>query len=554
MPLYRSSAIDAIALRKANPNSFWGTRESINRVEPLATPQFDFDFALEPGDRIFTIGSCFARNVEAKLALAGYRLPMRDLLARREFAGVDPKVLNNFSTPSIWNELSWAVGEQMFDPDSAIVEYTPGKWIDLNLNANVRPTSRERVLAQREAIASAYRQFAECKLVIVTLGLVEVWFDRDSGHYLNAIPPPPIVRRFPERFELHVLDYAETLDYCERAIDILRRHGRADAAILISVSPVALGVTHRPGDVMVANCYSKSVLRAVTEHVVARHPNVYYFPSYESATLSDRRAAWANDFTHVTEALVAHNVDRLVRDLTAAGAAHNDDETVREEIAANGSAAAYRHAVEVRKGDPAAADRFFSEFGEWSEKSPTFATEHVEWLVAQRRAEEAIATAKSAGTHNERLDLAVARAQLLAKRPADALAVLNGPICANSRAGKYWAMRTEAEGKIGDRQALEATLQRWCAALPKKASIARLHVARALLELSSPDRALELIGLALTEDGTLALGHILAAEAHLMRGDVAAAYVSFSAADPQTPSETRRYLKIKPRFDEAVAA
>ena len=551
MPLYRSPAIDAIKLRKANPYSYWGSRESRNRVEPIADPDFDLDLALEPGDSIFTIGSCFARNVESKLADAGFRLPMRDLLGEPAFAGVDPGALNNFSTPSIWNELSWAVGARTFDEQAAIVEYAPDKWIDLHGTANLRPTSRELVLRQRAAVTGAYRRFAECKLIVMTLGLVEVWFDREADCYLNAIPAPPLVRRWPDRFELHVLDYPETLDFCERSIELLSRDGRPDATILISVSPVALGVTHRPQDVLTANCYSKSVLRAVVEQVVARHGNVHYFPSYESATLSDRRIAWANDFTHVTDTLIAHNVDRLVRRLSAHVGDGDGEDRIRAEIAEEGAAAAYRHALAARKAEPAAAERFFDEFAVWSERSPTFATEHVEWLVERRRGEEAIALAARCDVHNERTALALARALVITKRAGDAVAVLDGPLFRNSRANRYFALRVEAEGKAGDLQALEATLMRWLEALPKKAAVARAHVARALLRRSSIARAIELLDLALVAEPGMTLANLLAAEARLALGEKVAAKRFLDRVEPRHDGERRQVAKLMSRLSES---
>ena len=550
MPLYTSGALEAINLRKANEHSFWGSRDATNRIEPIASPHFDFPVSLEPGEKIFTIGSCFARNVESKLAAAGYCLPMRDLMNDRSFAGVHPRALNNFSTPSIWNELAWATGEVQFDADQAIVEYASGKWLDLHVTHNVLPAPRETVLRRRAAITSAYGSFAECKLIVMTLGLVEVWYDRLTDTYLNSIPPPPLIRRCPDRFELHVLNYGETLDYCDRAIRLLRKHGRSDAAILMSVSPVALGVTHRPQDVMVANCYSKSVLRAVTEEVVARHDNVHYFPSYESVLQSDRQVAWMNDFVHVTETLVTHNVDRLVGYFEGSRTDGDNLDVVRANISAGGASAAYLHAVEVRKGEPGIAARFFAEFGDWSVKSPAFATEHVEWLVEQRQAEKALAIASETDVRSERIEMAKARALLMLKRNRDALAILYDPKFEGMRSNRYWSLRVEAEGSNGDLAALEATLSGWSQALPKRASQARIHVARALLSQSSVGRALELLELALVDNPRLALGHILSSEAHLLRGDLEAAMRSFASAEPATPSETRRYNKLKDRIGE----
>jgi tetratricopeptide (TPR) repeat protein len=83
--------------------------------------------------------------------------------------------------------------------------------------------------------------------------------------------------------------------------------------IILTVSPVPLGATFTGSDVAVANCYSKSVLRAAAEAAVAEFDHIEYFPSYESVTLSERALAFAEDQIHVTGPLVAFNVDRMIR-------------------------------------------------------------------------------------------------------------------------------------------------------------------------------------------------------------------------------------------------
>ncbi len=75
---------------------------------------------------------------------------------------------------------------------------------------------------------------------------------------------------------------------------------------------MALNKTFLPGDVLVTNTYSKAVLRAAAEHIVASRANVDYFPSYESATLSEHARAFKDDQRHVEDALVRFNVDRMV--------------------------------------------------------------------------------------------------------------------------------------------------------------------------------------------------------------------------------------------------
>ncbi len=112
MPLIRISSEIAVQNRKNNPFAQWGERGAPNRVEPIATPSFDVPFKLVHGEPIFTVGSCFARNVETELANRGFEIPARALFRRPEFSNLDSGIINNYGTPSIYNEFAWAFGER----------------------------------------------------------------------------------------------------------------------------------------------------------------------------------------------------------------------------------------------------------------------------------------------------------------------------------------------------------------------------------------------------------------------------------------------------------
>lgn len=105
MAIMKISADEAVRNRK-NEFGAWGRRGEANRVEPIARPGFKVPFSLVPGESIFTIGSCFARNVENALVDRGFDIPARDLFTLPEFKDVHLSVLNNFGVPSIANELA----------------------------------------------------------------------------------------------------------------------------------------------------------------------------------------------------------------------------------------------------------------------------------------------------------------------------------------------------------------------------------------------------------------------------------------------------------------
>jgi hypothetical protein len=77
-------------------------------------------------------------------------------------------------------------------------------------------------------------------------------------------------------------------------------------------------------DVLIANAYSKSTLRAVAEDFVRAHKETDYYPSYESVSLSDRRVAFHDDLHHVSEVIVDVNVRRFIEHYLGSGEASRE--------------------------------------------------------------------------------------------------------------------------------------------------------------------------------------------------------------------------------------
>ena len=315
MPIIKLSASEAIDSVKSNPNSRWPKRGTINRLSPMAKPGLSTGFTLPVGGTIFTIGSCFARNVERVLQDRGFKLPAFDVLDQDEdFASVGNRVLNNYGAPSICNELKWAFEDET-DEDACFYQMGNG-WVDLHLHNTMRPADLEVVRNRRRALRAAYRSIVDCDAVIITLGLSEGWFDMKTGFYLNMAPRRSMVREAPDRFELHVLSYSETINCLREAIELIKEKGRDGIQVIVTVSPVPLTATYRDADVMTANCYSKSVLRTAAEEITQTFDFVHYFPSFESITLSDRSVAYTDDEIHVSQDIVDLNIGRMVQAYT----------------------------------------------------------------------------------------------------------------------------------------------------------------------------------------------------------------------------------------------
>ena len=130
------------------------------------------------------------------------------------------------------------------------------------------------------------RALMQARLLILTLGLTEIWEDRVDGAVI-CLPSGPYVNEGGDmrRYRFRVSRYGENLANLERIHDIMAR-ANPGCRILVTVSPVHLWATfRRDADVISASCNSKATLRAATDAFAANHDNVFYFPAFEMATI-----------------------------------------------------------------------------------------------------------------------------------------------------------------------------------------------------------------------------------------------------------------------------
>ena len=213
--------------------------------------------------RVVAIGSCFARYFILWLAEHGFNesIPQSPYNALLRFGSL-------FESPaSIAQQFRWAFGEL---DDKAVL------WIDKNKEVFEASEVRRRLV--RDTLLAT-------DVVILTLGLSEVWYDRITGEPLwRALP----VDRFdPERHVFRVDTTAQTLQWLE-TIERLRARHVPDMKIIFTVSPVPLGGTFRPVSALTANSASKAIVRAALDEFLRNHQeevgrHVFYFPSYELA-------------------------------------------------------------------------------------------------------------------------------------------------------------------------------------------------------------------------------------------------------------------------------
>lgn len=326
MPLERVSAEDVYArLRDNKARIYPSEKRGAGRLFPFAQPKMQAGFQFTKDSSIFATGYCFARNVEKSLHFIGANVVSSptDIPAPPKATQIF-QLYNKYTVHSILNELRWALGGKDVDHSALLVADINGIYYDLQVASSAEITgTKEEMTAFRTAYNNSFKAAGTADVVIITLGLVECWYDSELEVYLNMARPKPLTQLYPGRFEFHLLDYNDIYAALVEIEGLLRHNNPTPPKMLFTVSPVGLAATFRTSDVLVANSYSKSVQRAAVEAFVMNH-DVSYFQSYEYGVITDRKFAWGNkDFRHVRQ----ETVDRIMANVLLAyvGPSHEQE-------------------------------------------------------------------------------------------------------------------------------------------------------------------------------------------------------------------------------------
>jgi hypothetical protein len=281
------------------------------------TPHIVPKFKLHGDDKFYAIGSCFARGLEQCLQKNGIAVES----VAPEFSKLQPAkkgtsalgFTNKYNTYSMLNELRWALDPEAAFPQESIVRLTATTWYDPHTNPTLDFAGLDETLQRRALMQAVTERIKSCRAVVVTLGLAEVWRDVQADVFVNCTPIPSLFKSEPGRYEFHLTTFAQNWSNLEALYELLARYGHPDFHMIVTVSPVPLMNTFSTMDIVVANTWAKSLLRAVAQEWAMARPNVDYFPSYEIVQNSDRLATWERDLRHVRGAGVQHIMDLFVR-------------------------------------------------------------------------------------------------------------------------------------------------------------------------------------------------------------------------------------------------
>lgn len=300
-------ALTALKNTRGNPNKRFPDQEDSRFQDDLLFPSLEPKFLLDAPAKVFTIGSCFARNIELALADYDIELPTMDFAVPESEWQFRPNGMLNEYNPGTTAQRIFSAVRDEDDSEETIIE-TKGGFFDLLLPGGF-PVSFERAVARRAEIKEVYRNLISSDLVIVTLGLVEAWYDEEVGMYLNRMPMP-LVRKQPERYTFRRMEVEDSFPMLDRAVaDLI---GAGVEKILFTVSPVPLGTTFTGKDVVVANSFSKAVLRVCAQKLTEKYPQVDYYPSFELVS-SGGLEAFNDDNIHVKPPIVQRATGHMLK-------------------------------------------------------------------------------------------------------------------------------------------------------------------------------------------------------------------------------------------------
>ncbi len=242
------------------------------------------DPAINRSTPIASMGSCFAREIKTVLLREGFNYITEEShhKASKHASAAWERLYNTFSMRQIFEYTfgDWQPALRWWKaPQSGVIQDPYRRIILYDTIEEAEADFEQHKIHSRRALE-------RCSVLILTLGLTEIWEDRTDGSVI-CLPSGPYVNEGGDmsRYRFRVSRYAENLANLERVHELMA--GRNPGCrIVVTVSPVHLWATFREDlDVISASCNSKSTLRAAADEFVAAHENVYYFPAYEMAAI-----------------------------------------------------------------------------------------------------------------------------------------------------------------------------------------------------------------------------------------------------------------------------
>jgi len=247
--------------------------------------------------KIVPIGSCFAREVAGYLAYKGFTSLQKP---------VDPTDRNKIiKEPGNFNEginNTFAL-RQLFE------------WIWLNKEPQDETwhnENKEVIARTNKQRQSAKERYNNTEVFILTLGLSEIWYNKDTNDVFWRAVPYEQYDKSKHGFRISTVD--ENKENLRTIINLINEHAAPNARIIITLSPVPLMATFRPVSCITASSVSKAILRVTIDEVLREYDssNLFYWPSYEIVK-EYAKEPYQDDNRHIERDVVDFIMDKFSR-------------------------------------------------------------------------------------------------------------------------------------------------------------------------------------------------------------------------------------------------
>ena len=217
--------------------------------------------------RVAAFGSCFAREISKFLVKKGYNflapgIKSDNALSKNEILDFKAGVNNTFALSQLFN---WIINGMSFDEEL---------WHDQDKNS-IEKTENIRLATLEE--------FKKVDVFIITLGLSEVWYNKETGGvFWRAVPTDNFD---PKIHSFKVASFTENKENIKFIYDSIKSINK-NSKVIFTISPVPLVATFRPITSISANSVSKALLRGAIDEFYREIDDpfkngLYYWPSYE---------------------------------------------------------------------------------------------------------------------------------------------------------------------------------------------------------------------------------------------------------------------------------
>ncbi len=251
---------------------------------------------VRPDTKIATIGSCFAEELAqglSRFGLSGGMHPAGLFYNTSTMRQEIERIFGGWSQREV--EDNWKIKEGWISPFKNLKQSFKS---EAELNAWVQETDQK-----------ADQLFHEADVIVMTVGITEVWQNTRTHNIFRQLPHPDIFESIPAAMTR--LTVSQMLEDLNRIRELFVANGNPQ--IVITVSPVAMHFTVTEEHIQVANCDAKSRIRAAVSEFVESNSDVIYFPSYEMVTTAERSSDFMkSDGRHVHRHAVDYIIHRFL--------------------------------------------------------------------------------------------------------------------------------------------------------------------------------------------------------------------------------------------------